>query len=93
MQIFYSLAGILEPTQYRGFGLRFLSKITDAITNVPVTVFAKGAYGSRIELGQLNCNTIGLDWNMDIKKSRELIGNSKTLQGNQIGRASCRERV
>ena len=61
---------------------RYVSMICNAINEVPVTVFAKGAYFARKEMGQLNCNTIGLDWNMDIKKSRELIGNQKTLQGN-----------
>jgi uroporphyrinogen decarboxylase len=30
----------------------------------------------------LNCNTIGLDWNMGIAESREIIGPNKTLQGN-----------
>jgi uroporphyrinogen decarboxylase len=30
----------------------------------------------------LNCNTIGLDWNMDPVESREMIGPDKTLQGN-----------
>ena len=30
----------------------------------------------------LNCSTIGLDWNMGIAESRELIGPNKTLQGN-----------
>ncbi|MDA9120868.1 uroporphyrinogen decarboxylase, partial [Flavobacteriales bacterium] len=34
------------------------------------------------ELGELNCETIGLDWNMDIAESRSLIGPNKTLQGN-----------
>ena len=33
-------------------------------------------------MGQLKCNTIGLDWNMDITNSRNLIGINKTLQGN-----------
>jgi uroporphyrinogen decarboxylase len=33
-------------------------------------------------MGKLNCNTIGLDWTVDIKESREMIGNTKTLQGN-----------
>jgi uroporphyrinogen decarboxylase len=33
-------------------------------------------------MGQLNCETIGLDWNMGIGESRKLIGENKTLQGN-----------
>jgi uroporphyrinogen decarboxylase len=30
----------------------------------------------------LNCNTIGLDWTMDIGQAINLFGNTKTLQGN-----------
>jgi len=30
----------------------------------------------------LNCNTIGLDWTMDIGKAVDLFENTKTLQGN-----------
>jgi uroporphyrinogen decarboxylase len=56
--------------------------ICDAINDVPVTVFAKGAYGVFSDLRLLNCQTIGLDWNMDIEESRGLIGPNKTLQGN-----------
>lgn len=33
-------------------------------------------------MAKLNCETIGLDWNMGIAESRRLIGDQKTLQGN-----------
>ena len=33
-------------------------------------------------MGQLSCDTIGLDWTMNIAESRLLIGPNKTLQGN-----------
>lgn len=82
IQVFDSWAGILPPGQYQEFGMHYIAKICDAISEVPVTVFAKGAYFAREQMGQLNCETIGLDWNMDIKESRSLIGSSKTLQGN-----------
>lgn len=82
VQIFDSWAGILSAEQYKEFALRYIAQICDAIDEVPKTVFAKGAYFVRKELGQLNCNTVGLDWNMDIAESRALIGLDKTLQGN-----------
>lgn len=82
VQVFDSWAGILSPALFNEFALPYISKITDSIQEVPVTVFAKGAYFARKELGQLNCETIGLDWNMDIEESRAIIGDSKTLQGN-----------
>lgn len=44
VQIFDSWAGILGPKQYEEFSLKYISQICDAITEVPVTVFAKGAF-------------------------------------------------
>jgi len=82
IQVFDSWAGILSPEQYERFSLRYISRICDEITEVPVTVFAKGAYFAREHMGKLSCQTIGLDWNMDIAESRALIGDNKTLQGN-----------
>ncbi|MFT7614620.1 MAG: uroporphyrinogen decarboxylase [Parvicellaceae bacterium] len=82
VQVFDSWAGILTQEQYAEFGMKYVSEICDAINEVPVTVFARGAYASRKEMGKLNCETIGLDWNMDIKETRELVGTGKTLQGN-----------
>ncbi|MBD8489865.1 uroporphyrinogen decarboxylase [Echinicola sp. CAU 1574] len=82
VQIFDSWAGILPPDHYKKYSLKYISTICDAITEVPVTVFAKGAFFAREEMAQLNCETIGLDWNMGIAESRKLIGAGKTLQGN-----------
>ncbi len=82
VQIFDSWAGILSPEQYRIYSLPYITQICDAITEVPVTVFAKGAFFAREEMGKLNCEVIGLDWNMDVAESRKLIGGNKTLQGN-----------
>jgi uroporphyrinogen decarboxylase len=81
VQLFDSWAGILSPEQYRVFSLPYIKQICDAITEAPVTVFAKGAFFARQEIGELSCSVVGLDWNMDIAESRELIPN-KTLQGN-----------
>jgi len=82
VQIFDSWAGILSPEQYRTYSLPYIAQICDAITGVPVTVFAKGAFFAREDMGKLNCEVVGLDWNMDIAESRKLVGSSKTLQGN-----------
>ncbi len=81
IQIFDSWAGILSPEQYRLFSLPYITQICNAINEVPVTVFAKGAFFARKEMAKLNCEVVGLDWNMDIRESRRMIPN-KTLQGN-----------
>jgi len=82
LQLFDSWAGILGTEQYAEFGLRYIDKIVSAINEVPVTVFSKGAISSVESIAKLNCNTVGLDWNMDSVKIREQIGETRTLQGN-----------
>jgi uroporphyrinogen decarboxylase len=82
LQLFDSWAGILGREQYSEFGLKYIAKIVDAIPNAPMTVFSKGAIASIPDVAKLNCTTLGLDWNMSISETRNLVGESKTLQGN-----------
>lgn len=81
IQIFDSWAGILSPEQYNEFSLPYISKICEAIDDVPKIVFAKGAFFARAKLNAVSCNVVGLDWNMDIEESRKLLPD-KVLQGN-----------
>ncbi|WP_425390119.1 uroporphyrinogen decarboxylase [Ekhidna sp.] len=81
IQIFDSWAGVLPTEHYSKFSLKYISKICDAINDVPVTVFAKGAWWALPEMKDINCRTVGLDWNMDPKEARKTLPN-KTLQGN-----------
>lgn len=82
IQIFDSWAGILTKAQFEEFALPYIIQICDAIDEVPKTVFAKNAYFAREEMGRINCNVIGVDWNMNPIKTRQLVGDSKVLQGN-----------
>tara|TARA_B110000971_G_scaffold95902_1_gene98631 strand:- start:6612 stop:7637 length:1026 start_codon:yes stop_codon:yes gene_type:complete len=82
LQIFDSWAGILSPEYYNEFGMKYVHKICDAIDQVPLTVFSKGAFFALESMKNLNCNTIGLDWTMNIDKAVDLFKNTKTLQGN-----------
>lgn len=81
IQLFDSWAGILSPEQYNEFSLKYIQEICDAIDEVPKTVFAKGAFFARAALNKVNCNVVGLDWNMGIAESRQLLPD-KVLQGN-----------
>ncbi|MEP4535334.1 MAG: uroporphyrinogen decarboxylase [Cyclobacteriaceae bacterium] len=81
VQVFDSWAGVLTPDQYKEFSLRYISEICDSVTEVPVTVFAKGAYFALPDMKNVNCRTVGLDWSMDVESARKLLPN-KTLQGN-----------
>ncbi|MDC1186756.1 uroporphyrinogen decarboxylase [Crocinitomicaceae bacterium] len=82
LQVFDSWAGILGTAQYAEFGLKYLDEISNALNEVPLTIFSKGAIMSLPEVTKLNCNTIGMDWNMDVAQVRKLVGETRTLQGN-----------
>lgn len=82
VQLFDSWAGVLPADHYSEFSMRYIRQICEAITEVPVTVFAKGAFFALEEMADLPCRTIGLDWNMGIEATRKIIGDDKTLQGN-----------
>lgn len=81
LQIFDSWAGVLPPDQYLTFSLAYIRKIVEAIPQVPITVFAKGAFFALEEMNELPCRTVGLDWNMKIADARKVLP-TKTLQGN-----------
>ncbi len=81
IQLFDSWAGVLSPDMYSEFSLKYISMICDAITEVPKTVFAKGANFALAEMDHLNCEVLGLDWNILPADARALVKN-KTLQGN-----------
>ena len=82
IQVFDSWAGILSPQQYSTFAIPYLKQIADAIQAVPLTLFSKGAWFALEELSRLDCNTIGLDWNIDPQWARAKVGPDKVLQGN-----------
>lgn len=83
VQVFDSWAGILPPYHYQEFSLKYLSRICEAISEAPVTVFAKGAFYALEDIAKLQCDTVGLDWNMEISAVKKTIGNSNVaLQGN-----------
>jgi uroporphyrinogen decarboxylase len=82
VQLFDSWAGILNQDTYEQFALPYIQQISNAINEVPLTVFAKGAFFSLEAMGQLNCRTIGIDWHTSPQFARRAVGGDKTLQGN-----------
>lgn len=82
LQLFDSWAGILGPQQYQEFAIPYIKRIADALNEVPLTLFSKGAHHSYAELASLSCNTIGVDWQIDMALARKLVGAERTLQGN-----------
>ncbi|RMG18753.1 MAG: uroporphyrinogen decarboxylase [Bacteroidetes bacterium] len=81
LQLFDSWAGVLNRPVYRRFALPYLRQICEAIQEVPLIVFAKGAFFALEELAELDCEVIGLDWQCEPDFALPLVGN-KALQGN-----------
>lgn len=81
IQLFDSWAGILSPEQYSDFSTKYIMQICDAITEVPTTIFAKGAWFALSDFAATNCTIIGLDWNTTPQFAKNYTKN-KVLQGN-----------
>ncbi|MEO1655215.1 MAG: uroporphyrinogen decarboxylase [Bacteroidota bacterium] len=81
VQIFDSWAGLLSASVYQTFSNHYIQRICEAIQEVPVIVFAKGAHFAWEMQKSLDCQAIGLDWTMDAHQARRNFGD-KVLQGN-----------
>ena len=81
IQLFDSWAGILSPEVYYEFSHFYNKQICDAITEVPVTFFAKDVRITPSKFKELSCETVGLDWCMDPAAFRAALP-GMTLQGN-----------
>ena len=82
VQVFDSWAGVLDVHSYRTFAIPCLKRICEAITEVPVTIFAKDAWFATADIAALPCATVGLDWAQDPQWARGIVGPDRTLQGN-----------
>lgn len=82
VQVFDSWAGLLGPQTYQEFAIPYLKRICDAIDEVPVTLFSKGAWFALDQLAQSKSQVLGLDWNTDPNWVRKELGINKVLQGN-----------
>ena len=58
-----------------------MKQIASAINEVPVTVFAKGAWFAYQDLAEVDCNVIGIDWNTSPFYAKALL-KGKICQGN-----------
>ena len=83
VQIFDTWAGILSPSDFEEFSLKYIRYICDNLKakGAPVIVFAKGV-NSYAPLAQLKCDSLGVDWTKEIGAVRAEINGAKALQGN-----------
>ena len=83
IQLFDSWGGLLSPDDFEIFSLQYMRQITLALKKeVPVILFAKGAWGSLKEMAATGCAGLGLDWCVRPEVARTLADPGITLQGN-----------
>jgi uroporphyrinogen decarboxylase len=59
-----------------------MKRIKEAIPEVPLTIFAKGAMIQLQDIAALKPDVIGIDWNISPLKVRQWLGADTVLQGN-----------
>lgn len=86
IQVFDSWAGYLGPVEFNTFALPYLRRIAAHLRErhpeVPTIVFAKGAHYAMEDLAETEFDVIGLDWTMDPRVVRTIVGDRAALQGN-----------
>lgn len=83
VQLFDSWAGLLSPEDFNEWALPALTEICRSIRDVPVILFAKGAWYAMERLAyKSGASALGLDWTVSPEFAREKCGGQVTLQGN-----------
>ncbi len=83
VQIFDTWGGLLSPEDFENISLQYIRRIVAAINEeVPVIIFAKGAWHALEGMVETGAAGIGIDWCIPPRIARILAGNAITLQGN-----------
>jgi len=89
VMIFDSWGGVLADGAFQQFSLAYTARVLAQLKRtgvdgqvVPRIVFTKGGGLWLEEMGQLDCDVLGLDWTVNLGKARALVGAHKALQGN-----------
>ncbi len=83
VQIFDSWGGLLSPGDFESFSLIYIRKIVAALKDeVPVIIFAKGAWHSLESMAATGAQGLGIDWCITPQMARQMAGKNVTLQGN-----------
>lgn len=83
VQIFDSWGGLLGPEDFKNISLRYIRQIVDALKkDVPLIVFAKGAWHSLKQMADTGAQGLGIDWCIEPQMARKLAGDRIALQGN-----------
>lgn len=88
VMIFDSWGGVLADGAFQQYSLAYTARVLTQLkrahdgARIPRIVFTKGGGLWLEEMGQLDCEVLGVDWTTNLGKARALVGHSKALQGN-----------
>ena len=88
VMIFDSWGGVLADGVFQQFSLAYTARVLAQLQRdhegqvVPRIVFTKGGSPWLQEMGDLDCQVLGLDWTANLGRARALVGDRKALQGN-----------
>jgi uroporphyrinogen decarboxylase len=88
VMIFDSWGGVLADGAFQSFSLAYTARVLSQLKresdgeSIPRIVFTKGGGPWLQEMGQLDCDVLGLDWTVNLGRARSLVGTAKALQGN-----------
>ncbi len=84
LQIFDTWGGILTPTEFGEFSLRYIEAIVRSLPTerVPVIVFCKDCGNDIERIAATGCQVVGLDSATGIGSARTAVGSTVALQGN-----------
>jgi uroporphyrinogen decarboxylase len=83
IQLFDSWGGLLSKSDFEDLSLPYISQIVTALKDdLPVIIFAKGAWYSLQEMAMTGAAALGIDWCVEPEMARELAGDEIILQGN-----------
>ncbi|MBX2921779.1 MAG: uroporphyrinogen decarboxylase [Chitinophagaceae bacterium] len=83
VQIFDSWGGLLSPEDFKSISLPYIQQIVGALKeDVPVIIFAKGAWYALEEMAATGASGLGIDWCIPPALARKMAGSNITLQGN-----------
>ncbi|CDS04746.1 Putative Uroporphyrinogen decarboxylase [Lichtheimia ramosa] len=91
LQVFDSWGGELSPYDFKTFSLPYIQQISKrvrqrlgelGIPEVPMVIFAKGAWFALEDLSQSGYEVVSLDWTIDPQYARQVTKDRVVLQGN-----------
>ena len=86
VMLFDTWGGILTPTNYQDFSLRYMQMIVNKIkafnSDIPIILYTKGGGLWLEHMVATGCDALGIDWTCDLHSARKRVGDKVALQGN-----------